>query len=140
TLKNCDSGGKKNHLKKSIFCLDRGDKLTIIQTPKPQQDEFSTLPPYDIVLAGPNEVRVRNPNSFEVLAGLRSGVSGKNFKIGANDTTSVFVPDGYYDIYFVYSYDNKSLYQGDSFNLNDNGIEIQIVEVVDGNYSIRKVK
>ncbi|MBN1517796.1 hypothetical protein JXA32_14625, partial [Candidatus Sumerlaeota bacterium] len=27
TLKNCDSGGKKNHLKKSIFCLDRGDKL-----------------------------------------------------------------------------------------------------------------
>jgi hypothetical protein len=33
-----------------------------------------------------------------------------------------------------------AIYQGDDFTLNDNGVEIQIVKAVNGNYGIRKVK
>jgi hypothetical protein len=52
----------------------------------------------------------------------------------------VYVPDGHYEIFFVYSNDSDALFQGDSFNLNNNGIEIQIVQIVNGNYNIRRVK
>jgi len=40
----------------------------------------------------------------------------------------------------VYSSKPDELFQGDSFTLNGNGVEIQIVKVVSGNYSIRQVK
>ena len=41
---------------------------------------------------------------------------------------------------FQYSTDPDGLYQGDAFTLNGNGVEIQIVKLVRGNYGIRKVK
>ncbi len=50
------------------------------------------------------------------------------------------MPNGRYDIYLQYSSDPEGLYQGDSFTLSNNGVEIQIVKVVNGNYGIRKVK
>lgn len=58
----------------------------------------------------------------------------------ANATTSVYVPDGRYDIFFQYSSDPDDPCRGDSFTLAGNGVEIQIVKVVNGKYGIRKVK
>ena len=91
-------------------------------------------------LDGGMEVRVKNPNNFQVRVGLRAGGKGKDFVVSPNGTETVRVPNGRYDIYFHYSSDPEGLYQGDSFTLNDNGVEIQIVKVVNGNYGIRKVK
>ncbi len=91
-------------------------------------------------LTGRLRVSVNNPNDFNVRVGLRSGGRGKDFLVRANDTGSVTVPGGRYDIYFQYSSDPQSLYQGDSFTLNNNDVEIQIVKVINGNYGIRKVK
>ncbi len=91
-------------------------------------------------LSGAMEVRVKNPNDFQVKVGLRSGGKGKDFTVGANKAQSVSVPNGRYDIYFQYSTDPDGLYQGDSFTLNDSGVEIQIVKVVNGNYGIKKIK
>ncbi|MDY6843965.1 MAG: hypothetical protein SVW57_07740 [Thermodesulfobacteriota bacterium] len=98
------------------------------------------LPTFRLMLNGNNEVRIKNPNDFIVFAGVRSGNSGKDFKITAHNVASIFVPNGNYDIFFVYSDRPNELYQGESFSLNDNGIEIQIVKVVGGNYCIRRVK
>ena len=89
---------------------------------------------------GSHEVRVKNPNDFKVRVGLRSDGKGKDFIVSPNGTESVNVPNGRYDIYFNYSSDPSGLYQGDSFTLNDNGVEITITKVVNGNYGIRKVK
>jgi len=86
------------------------------------------------------EVRVKNPNNFIVTVGLRSEGKGRDFKVAGNDTEAVIVSNGRYDIFFHYSTDPDGLYQGDSFTLKDNGIEIQIVKVVNGNYGIRKIK
>lgn len=91
-------------------------------------------------LQGRNPVRVRNPNTFRVRVALRSGGGGKDFLVGAGGVTTVHVPDGRYDIYFVYSSQPEALYKGDSFTLRKNGVEIQIVKVVGGNYGIRRVK
>jgi hypothetical protein len=100
----------------------------------------SPLPEFKRELSGNNEVRVRNPNTFSVAAGLRAGDKGKDFEVPANGVKSVYVPDGKYDIYFVYSDKPDNLFQGDSFTLNGNGVEIQIVQVVNGNYDIRQVR
>ena len=91
-------------------------------------------------LNGANEVRIKNPNSYEVAVGLRTGDSGKDFSVTANSVASVFVPNGSYEIYFVYGNKPLELFKGDNFSLNNNGIEIQIVKVVGGNYCIRQVK
>lgn len=99
------------------------------------------LPRFNKTLNGTHEVRVLNPNNFLVTVGVRSGDSGKDFEVKANGSReSIFVPNGSYDIYFVYSDHPDDLYQGDSFSINGNGVQITITQVVDGNYGIRKVK
>jgi len=102
--------------------------------------EAASLPTLKDVISGQNEVRVRNPNNFAVKVGLRSGLSGTDFEVGANGVASAYVPNGPYEIYFIYSDRRDALFQGDSFSLCDNGVEIQIVKVVNGNYNIRQVR
>ena len=85
-------------------------------------------------------MRVRNPNDFEVTVGLRTEKSGKDFQVASNSIASVFIPDGAYEIYFVYSSKPDALFKGDDFSLSKNGIEIKIVKVVGGNYGIKQVK
>jgi ankyrin repeat protein len=98
------------------------------------------LPHFKGVLQGTNPVSVRNPNDFAVSTGLRSGERGINFDVSANGAQTVYVPNGTYDIFFVYSDKPDALFQGDSFTLNNNGVEIQIVQIVNGNYNIKQVK
>ncbi|MCX6909597.1 MAG: hypothetical protein NTY01_16350 [Verrucomicrobia bacterium] len=107
---------------------------------KSEQHDASAWPRSTGVLQGHNPVRVVNPNDFSVKVALRLGDRGKDFSVSAKGTQTVYVPDGRCDIYFQYSTDPDGLYQGDSFTLNGNGVEIQIVKVVNGNYGIRKVK
>lgn len=107
---------------------------------EPAKRGKALLPPFTRPLNGRNEVRVRNPNDFTVWVGVRSGRSGRDFSVGANNVASVFLPDGKYDIFFVYSSKPDALFQGDSFTLARHGVEIRIVKVVGGNYDIRRVK
>jgi hypothetical protein len=107
---------------------------------KIEHQSLNLLPAFSEELQGSNPVRVKNPNSFAVSTGLRSGGRGKNFDVSANGEQTVYVPNGRYDIYFVYSDKPDALFQGDSFTLNNDGVEIQIVKVVNGNYNIRQVK
>jgi len=98
------------------------------------------LPPFKEELQGANVVRVFNPNDFQVTAGIRQDQRGKNLKVPANGVNFVLVPDGKYEIFFVYSNKPDALFKGDDFILYGHGVEIQIVQVVDGNYGIRQVK
>ncbi len=100
----------------------------------------SVLPPFTKELSGNNEVRIKNPNAFNVMVGIRSEKGGKNFEVASNGSSSVLIPNGHYKIYFVYSSKPEALFQGDDFSLSNNGIEIQIVQVVGGNYGIKQVK
>lgn len=91
-------------------------------------------------LRGSNKIVVKNPNEFFVRAGVRSGRDGTDTVIGAGLSESFQAPNGRFDVYFQYPTDENSVYQGDSFDLQDKGIEIEIVKVVDGNYGVRKLK
>jgi hypothetical protein len=100
----------------------------------------SPLPKFNTELKGNNEIRINNPNDFDVLVGIRAENRGADFEVAANGTASVFIPNGKYEIYFVYSNKPDALFKGDNFSLNNNGIEIEIVKVVGGNYGITQVK
>lgn len=118
-----------------------GDAIPAKSLSRYGQDKASKLLPiFKEELKGTNPVRVRNPNNFSVTTGIRSGEYGKNLDVPANGVQTVYVPNGKYDIYFVYSNKPDALFQGDSFTLNNNGVEIQIVQIVNGNYNIRQVK
>jgi hypothetical protein len=119
--------------------------LLVIMMPKdlriiPIQQLPEKWPRYDGELSGADEVRIVNPNAFEVRVGLRSEGKGKDFRVPPKGREAVAVPDGRYEVFFWYATDPEGVYQGDSFSLNKNGVEIQIVEVLDGNYGIRKLK
>ena len=138
-------GGSSSH---SVWVMPAEAKWLVGEKEKPvpasmektPDARFSALPPFREPASGSNEVRVRNPNTFSASVGLRSGDKGNDFQVGPKAVASVYVPDGAYEVYFVYSTEPQALYQGDSFNLQGNGVEIQIVEVVNGNYGIRRVK
>jgi len=99
-----------------------------------------SLPTFTTQLQGTHIVRIRNPNSFSVDAGIRSGSNGVDVTVPPEGVSTTHVPNGSYQIFFVYSDQPTSLFQGDDFRISNNGIEIQIVKVVNGNYGIRRVK
>lgn len=115
------------------------EEPSVYQTKTPSPSK-ALLPPFQDQLQGSNPVRVRNPNVFEVATGIRTGRKGKDFDVPANGVQTVYVPNGKYEVFFIYSDKPDALFQGDSFTLDGNGIEIQIVKVVNGNYGIRQVK
>ncbi|MHB9023415.1 MAG: SUMF1/EgtB/PvdO family nonheme iron enzyme [Armatimonadota bacterium] len=127
-----------------IWLINQKDKSIVSNVAIPKIDFRIQRTPFPVYAQafppGGNEVRVRNPNDFVVTVGLRQGNQGKDFQVPANGVQSVSVPDGKYDIYFVYSSKPDALFQGDSFTLASNGVEIQIVKVVNGNYNIKQVK
>lgn len=126
----------KNVDSKGYMATNKTDKTT----KKDPSLSGILLPPFTLSLKGNNEVRVRNPNDFNVTVGLRSEKSGRDFQVVANGVASVFVPNGKYEIYFIYSNKPDALFKGDDFSLNGNGVEIKIVKVVGGNYGIKRIK
>ena len=104
-----------------------------------EQKQAKHLPSAGRELTGANPVASIIPTVLG-QGGVAIWNRWKGLSVAANDTATVHVRDGRYDIYFQYSDDPDGLYQGDSFTLSGNGVEIQLVKVVGGNYGIRKVK
>jgi hypothetical protein len=108
------------------------------------------LPVFSNELQGNLPIRIRNPNDFSVVVGIRQRNSpkfgglrwsgGKDLEVPPNSAKTVYVQDGEYDIYFVHSNKPDALFKGDWIQLIMNGIEIHIAKVSGGNYNIRQVK
>jgi len=107
--------------------------------PQPSE-ERAALPPIEKPLTGRNEIRVTNPHDYSVDVQIRTGAFASNFSVAPHGTGLTHGPDGSYQIFFIYSNEPDALYQGDDFNLNHQRIEIQLVNVSDGNYHVRKIK
>ncbi len=107
----------------------------------PKQPPKDLLPKFRYSLPeGDNTLRVRNPNNYDAVVGLRAGSTGVNFTVRAHGSSAVQVPDGSYKVYFQFSDRLDSLYEGDSVSLAGNVAEIQLVSVPAGNYGLRQVK
>jgi hypothetical protein len=69
-------------------------------------------------------LRVVNPNDVDLIIGVRSGDAGANFGVSARDNASRLLPDGWYDIYIVYTDEPQNLYQGNAFRISHGTTEI----------------
>lgn len=86
------------------------------------------------------EVLIISPHKFPIKVGLRTNDMGRDFIVPPEGSAGAIVPEGKYNIYFQYSEDPTSLYQGDSFEVKDHDVKIELKATVDGNYSIRRAK
>jgi hypothetical protein len=89
--------------------------------------------------AGYNTLRVTNPNEYSAQVDLRSGSQTANLSVAAHSTGSVQLPDGTYQVLFQFSDQPGRRFQGDDVSLHGNIAEIQLVNVLDGNYGLRPV-
>lgn len=133
----------------------------IAQVPRPQTEDGRTFPrlepskllpsasenalpknwpPYTEPLSGNNEVRIDNPNNRAVKVGLRCGRKGKDFMVAIQSVRSVWVPDGSYQIFFIYQDEPDAVYQGDDFTLRNNSVIIRLVASLHGNFRLRRVR
>lgn len=105
----------------------------------------AVLPPVRFPLGrGLNTIRIQNPNPYAALVGLRQGVRGGNLMVRPGGLSTVFVPDGHYDVYFIFTHQPERLYQGDSLSVfgtawNARAITLRLVATPGGNYPIRPV-
>jgi hypothetical protein len=85
------------------------------------------------------DVRIRNPNAFSVLVGIRSGKKGTDREVLPQDTKSFSLPVSNYDIYFVFSNNPNTLVKGDRLKLKDN-VEIELSKDLTGKYNTQPLK
>ena len=85
------------------------------------------------LLKGRNELRVSNPNDFAVWVGVHSEGRGVDFIVFENASETVNLPDGRYDIYFVYSTRPDELLQGGSVDLSGHSVELRTIKRAGGN-------
>jgi hypothetical protein len=86
------------------------------------------------------KVLVENSNPRSVKIGLRGGEKGIDFIAPPGEQGFTVAPPGDYEIYFQHQIEPESLYKGDEFTLEDNGVKITLREQMGGNYNIRKIK
>jgi len=94
---------------------------------------------------GFNRVNVSKPKSLTLGATVwlrTTAGDGDDLKLQTEWSSSAWegVPNGKYDIYFVFSDQSDSLYQGDPIVLDGNNVEIQIARIGDGRYGVRVMK
>ena len=76
-----------------------------------------------------------------VKVGLRSGNEGLDFIVPSKGKLSTRLARGWYGVYYQYSVDPGSLYQGDSLRVGvGDGVELKIVADESGGKGIRKVR
>lgn len=93
-------------------------------------------------------IYIDNPNEYSVSVTIKNITGAGSPWTGMETTWNVpprakgytKVPDGRYEIYFIFSNQPKAKYQGDHFSISGNGVTIRLVRVSDGNYGIRQVK
>jgi hypothetical protein len=102
-----------------------------------QQQGMSELSPSE--QGGTSTVRVLNPNPFMVHVRLQSQSAWREFMVPAGSVDGVIVPDGRYDVFFIFSNEPGTRYQGDPLFLASSGVTITAKPQPNGNFGLRKL-
>jgi hypothetical protein len=87
-----------------------------------------------------SEISINNPNDFSVAVALMTAAEADYFLIAPKGSYGRQIPNGQYDIYFVYSTEPESLYQGDPITVRRQKMTLTLQPVSEGNYGMKKVK
>ncbi len=85
------------------------------------------------LLSGRNELRVSNPNDFAVWVAVSSEGRGVDLIVFENDSETLYLPDGKYDISFVCATRPDELLHGESVSLSHHSVELQTIKHIMAN-------
>ncbi len=103
----------------------------------PEAGSFALVPiaPYKTEIKGSNEVSIRNPNNFPVLVMIRCEEKGLHIEMPASSRTFVYLPDGGFQISYVFANVPNALMRGDHIRLPSiNKVRIDIPVRVDNQH------
>lgn len=75
------------------------------------------LPPCRKELKGSNEASIRNPNNFPVLVMIRCEEAGLHIEMPARSKTFVYLPNGGFQVSYVFSNVPNAVMRGDHIHL-----------------------
>lgn len=106
--------------------------------------DFCPMPLFPVrnklLKGGGNEISISNPNDFSVAVALMTATEADYFLVTPKGSFGRQIPDGQYDIYFAYSTEPESLYQGDPIRVRRQKITLTLQPISEGNYGMKKVK
>ena len=111
--------------------------------PSHAKKQIASFPPVTALYSsGVSELVIDNSRqSAGVTAMVKAGSRGRQFHVNGFSTNTVDLPNGWFEIYFIYDNDPYSLYQGDSFALKQNEqVTLVLQKQVGGNYNVRKIE
>ena len=117
----------------ALGCVTTRDRATVapVMPGKP-------FPIYRTLLGGTNALRVINPRAAAVRVAVRSGTKGITFDVPPAEKASVRISPGTFDVYFLYADRPAAAYQGDSFTVDRQALEIVLSTEERGGYVVLK--
>ena len=94
------------------------------------------FPIYWDLLKGTNILRVINPCESQVTVAVRSGTKGITFDVPSSEARSVSIPEGAFDVYFLYADRPAAAFKGDAIRLDRRLVELLLSTKERGGYSI----
>jgi hypothetical protein len=86
-----------------------------------------------------SNIAVSNPNNFSVGIAITTETEVMYSMAAPKSSKSLGVPNGEYDIFFVYSTEPETLYQGDKVTVENQTLKLTLKPVSEGNYGMKKV-
>jgi hypothetical protein len=93
-----------------------------------------------LLRGGGSEISISNPNDFSVAVAIMTATEADYFLVSPQGSYGRGIPDGQYDIYFVYSTEPESLYQGDRITARRQKMTLTLQPASEGNYGMKKIK
>ncbi len=98
--------------------------------------EGKPFPIYWDLLRGTNILRVINPYESQVTVAVRSGTRGITFDVPPLEARGVSIPEGAFDVYFLYADRPAAAFKGDAFRVDRRLIELLLSTKEHGGYSV----
>ena len=135
-----------NHLNKTKLKPETDQrKINEYNTPAYNFSPMPFLPVRERILQGSgarplkSNIAVSNPNKFSVAIAITTETEAMYSMVTPEASTTLGVPNGEYDIFFIYSTEPATLYQCDKITLENQTITLHLKPASEGNYGIKRV-
>ena len=137
---------RDNHLNRTNLKIETNQKMIDEYNSPPYNfSPVSLFPVKERILQGSgarplkSDIALSNPNKFSVAIAITTENEAMYSMVAPEASQTLGVPNGEYDIFFIYSTEPGTLYQGDKITVENQKITLTLKPASEGNYGMRKV-
>jgi len=137
---------RDNHLNRTNLKPETNQKMIDeYNSPAYNFSPMSLFPVKERILQGSgarplnSNIAVSNPNKFSVAIAITTETEVMYSMVAPEASKTLGVPNGEYDIFFVYSNEPETLYQGDKITVENQTMTLTLKPAGEGNYGMKKV-